>query len=55
MKDRLQKKDLRLGKKITLDALAQMAGLTKGYLSKIERSHKAPLFSTLHKIAMALE
>ena len=48
-------KDLRLDKKITLDELAQMAGLTKGYLSKIERSHKAPPFSTLHKIATALE
>jgi transcriptional regulator with XRE-family HTH domain len=48
-------KDLRLERKITLDELAQMAGLTKGYLSKIERSRKAPPFSTLHKIATALE
>lgn len=48
-------KDLRLSKKITLDELEKITGLTKGYLSKIERSHKAPPFSTLHKIARALE
>jgi transcriptional regulator with XRE-family HTH domain len=45
--------DLRKVRKITLDKLADLTGLTKGYLSKIERSKKAPPYSTLNKIAMA--
>jgi transcriptional regulator with XRE-family HTH domain len=45
--------DLRKKRKITLDKLADLTGLTKGYLSKIERSQKAPPYSTLNKIAMA--
>jgi len=44
---------LRKKRKITLDKLADLTGLTKGYLSKIERSKKAPPYSTLNKIAMA--
>jgi transcriptional regulator with XRE-family HTH domain len=47
-------KDLRKQKKITLQELADLTGLTKGYLSKIERAKKAPPYSTLNKIAMAL-
>jgi transcriptional regulator with XRE-family HTH domain len=38
----------------SLERLAQSSGLTKGYLSKIENSDKAPPFSTLAKIAQAL-
>ncbi|MFA6566963.1 MAG: XRE family transcriptional regulator [Victivallales bacterium] len=45
---------LRKQKKITLDRLAGLTGLTKGYLSKIERAPKAPPFSTLEVIARAL-
>ena len=48
-------KNLRLNKKISLDKLSQLTGLTKGYLSKIERSHKAPPLSTLNKIALTLD
>lgn len=48
-------KTLRKQKKTTLQNLAHLTGLTKGYLSKIERSKKAPPYSTLNKIAMALE
>ena len=48
-------KTLRKKKKITLQQLADMSGLTKGYLSKIERAKKAPPYSTLNKIAMALD
>jgi len=48
-------KVLRLNKKMSLDKLSQMTGLTKGYLSKIERSHKAPPLSTLNKIALTLD
>ena len=44
---------LRKKRKITLDKLAELTGLTKGYLSKIERSQKAPPYSTLNKIAIA--
>jgi transcriptional regulator with XRE-family HTH domain len=44
---------LRKMRKITLDKLAELTGLTKGYLSRIERSKKAPPYSTLNKIAMA--
>lgn len=45
---------LRKGKGMTLDQLAKMTGLTKGYLSQIENSTKPPPFSTLDKIAYAL-
>ena len=48
-------KKLRTRKKLTLQALAKRTGLTKGYLSKVERSEKAPPYSTLTKIAGALE
>lgn len=46
---------IRKQKGITLQALADRIGLTKSYLSKIERSKKAPPYSTVNKIAMALE
>lgn len=45
---------LRKQKKITLQGLADLTGLSKGYLSKVERSKKAPPFSTVNRIAMAL-
>lgn len=47
-------KELRLSRKITLDRLARMTSLTKGYLSRIENSKKAPPVSTLAKISKAL-
>ena len=47
-------KELRKLKKITLQQLSDLTGLTKGYLSKIERAKKAPPYSTLNKIAIAL-
>jgi transcriptional regulator with XRE-family HTH domain len=47
-------KTLRLSKKMSLDELGKLTGLTKGYLSKIERSNKAPPLSTLNKIALTL-
>ena len=47
-------KTLRKKRKMTLEKLADLTGLTKGYLSKIERSKKAPPYSTLNKIAIAL-
>ncbi len=45
---------VRLGEGISLERLAKSSGLTKGYLSKIENSDKAPPFSTLGKIARGL-
>jgi transcriptional regulator with XRE-family HTH domain len=44
----------RLKKGLSLDQLARLCGLTKGYVSKIENSEKAPPFSTLIKLATAL-
>ncbi len=48
-------KSLRTLKKLTLQDLADRTGLTKGYLSKVERSEKAPPYGTLNRIAGALE
>jgi len=47
-------KKIRKQRKMTLQELAERTGLTKGYLSKIERSQKAPPYSTLNKLAGAL-
>jgi transcriptional regulator with XRE-family HTH domain len=47
-------KDLRIKKGLSLEELASLTGLTRGYLSKIERSHRAPPLSTLNKIANTL-
>jgi len=47
-------KKLRTQKKLTLQDLADRTGLTKGYLSKVERAQKAPPYSTLTKIATGL-
>lgn len=47
-------KTLRKEHDFTLEKLAALTGLTKGYLSKVERSEKAPPYSTLNKIAEAL-
>jgi transcriptional regulator with XRE-family HTH domain len=41
-------------RKITLDQLAEITGFSKGYLSKVEKSDKAPPVSTLGNIARAL-
>jgi len=45
---------LRKQNNLTLEKLAKLTDLTKGYLSKIERSDKAPPYSTLNKIAGAM-
>ena len=45
----------RLALGCTLETLSAQTGLTKGYLSKLERSGKAPPFTTLEKIAAALK
>jgi transcriptional regulator with XRE-family HTH domain len=48
-------KTLRTQRKLTLEKLAALTGLNKGHLSRIERSKKAPPYSTLNKIAIALK
>lgn len=48
-------KRIRQNQKMSLERLAKIAGLTKGYISKIEHSQKAPPVSTLIKIAKALD
>ncbi|WP_321417101.1 XRE family transcriptional regulator [uncultured Desulfobacter sp.] len=48
-------KNLRTARQLTLQDLADRTGLTKGYLSKVERSKKAPPYSTLNKIAAGLD
>ncbi|MCF8082882.1 MAG: XRE family transcriptional regulator [Deltaproteobacteria bacterium] len=47
-------KKLRIERMLTQEALAQEAGLTKGYLSKIENSENSPPVSTLLTLAKAL-
>jgi transcriptional regulator with XRE-family HTH domain len=44
----------RINKGLTLQELAEKTGITKGYLSKIENSEKAPPVSTLINLAKAL-
>jgi len=47
-------KKIRLESDMSQEKLAKLSGLTKGYISKIEKSDKAPPLSTLSKIANAL-
>lgn len=47
-------RSLRKKRGLTLQELADHTGLSKGYLSRIERMHQAPPVFTLQKIAHAL-
>ncbi len=47
-------KAFRNEKRLTLEKLAEQTGFSKGYLSKMEKSEKAPPVSTLGIIARAL-
>lgn len=49
-----QIKAIRTSRNLTLESLAEKTGFTKGYLSKVENSEKAPPVSTLIVIAKAL-
>jgi len=40
---------------LTLEALAQQTGLTKSYLSKVERGHSTPSIAVALKVARALD
>jgi transcriptional regulator with XRE-family HTH domain len=48
-------RNARLRKKLSLEKLSDLSGLSPGYISKVERSEKAPPLSTLSKIALALD
>ena len=47
-------KKIRLESHMSQERLAELSGITKGYISKIEKSNTAPPLSTLSKIAHAL-
>jgi transcriptional regulator with XRE-family HTH domain len=46
-------RELRASRKLSLEKLAELTGLTKGYLSRIEHSDKAPPIYTLNFEAKA--
>jgi len=48
-------KRIRLEENLSQERLGELSGLTKWYISKIEKSDKAPPLSTLSKIANALD
>lgn len=50
----LQLGTMRRARRLTLDQLADMTGLNKGYLSRLERAQKAPSIATVMKVAQAL-
>lgn len=55
MKVKILLKQVRLEKGMTLETLAQLSGISKGHLSKIERQERDPKISTLVLIADALK
>ena len=55
MKVEILLKQVRLKKGMTLEILAQLSGISKGHLSKIERQERDPKISTLVLIADALK
>ena len=48
-------REIRSSKRMTLEILGKETGFTKGYLSRVENSEKAPPVSTLIIIAKALQ
>lgn len=48
-------RDLRKARGMTLETLAERAGVTKGYLSKIENGKQLPPIATLSRISVVLD
>ena len=48
-------RELREGRGLTLDALAEKAGMHTTYLSRIERAHSSPTWEKITALADALE
>lgn len=55
MKIEILIKKVRLEKNMTLETLANLSGISKGHLSKIERQERDPKISTMVQIALALK
>lgn len=55
MKIEILLKKVRLEKNMTLETLANLSGISKGHLSKIERQERDPKLSTIIQIATALK
>lgn len=55
MKIEILIKKVRLKKNMTLETLANLSGISKGHLSKIERQERDPKLSTILQIASALK
>lgn len=48
-------KKIRIEKGYTIDKVAQLAKMSKGHLSRIERGETEPTISTLARLAIALK
>lgn len=54
MKIEILVRKIRLKQNMTLETLAELSGISKGHLSKIERQERDPKLSTMIMIAKAL-
>ena len=48
-------REIRKERKMTLDTLAKLTGMSKGHLSRIERKETEPTITSLARIALALK
>ena len=55
MKIEILVREIRLKQNMTLETLAELSGISKGHLSKIESQERAPKLSTMIMIAKALK
>lgn len=55
MKIEILVREIRLKQNMTLETLAELSGISKGHLSKIERQERAPKLSTMIMIAKTLK
>lgn len=55
MKIEILVREIRLKQNMTLETLAELSGISKGHLSKIERQERAPKLSTMIMIVKALK
>jgi len=47
-------REIRKERKMTLDTLSKLTGMSKGHLSRIERKETEPTITSLARIALAL-
>ena len=55
MKIKILIREVRIKKSMSLSELAELSGISKGHLSKIERQEKEPKISTMISIASTLK